>query len=291
MMTYQPQHSKTTFISKFLTAALLSILIFSSFLSNATSHEKTANHFSSEKLKRQLLEDPAFLSKLKKKLTPLINDHDIQNIVRDYLLTHPEIMIEMQLILQEKLEKNSEQKAQKQASIINLFKKEIFQSPHDAVLGNPNGKKVLVDFFDYNCGYCKMSYSYIENLIKEDPDLRVIVKDLPILGADSMAAHTVAYAFRQQFPEKYPQFHKALLTDKSRANEAKAIKIAVSLGADEKKLRNAIRDFNLQDSFKENIQIASALNITGTPSYIIGDQVLIGAVSQDILKEFIKNIQ
>ncbi|UTO29232.1 DsbA family protein [Bartonella harrusi] len=290
-MTHQPQHSKTTIIAKFSATIMLSILISSSFLSNAISRGKTENYLNSESFKTQLLEDPTFLSKLKEKLIPLVDDYDIQKIVREYLLTNPEIMIEMQLILQEKLENKNKQKTQTQASIINLFKKEIFQSPHDAVLGNPNGKRVLIDFFDYNCGYCKMSYSYIENLIKEYPDLRVVVKDLPILGPDSMAAHSVAYAFRQLLPEKYPQFHKALLTNKSRANEAKAIKIAISLGADEKELRNALTDSKLQNSFKENMQIASALNITGTPSYIIGDKVLIGAVSQDILKKSIEHIK
>ncbi|MBB5073033.1 protein-disulfide isomerase [Bartonella callosciuri] len=266
-------------------------LIFSSSLSNATSNENTRNSLSLENLKTQLLEDPAFLSKLKERITPRIDDHNIQKIVRDYLLTHPEIMIEMQLTLQEKFEKQIEQKAQKQASIINALKKEIFHSSHDAVLGNPNGKKVLVNFFDYNCGYCKVSYSYIENLIKEFPDLRVIIKDLPILGHDSVAAHTIATAFRKQFPEKYPRFHKALLSNKSRANEAKAIKIAVSLGADENNLRNAIKNASLKNSFKKNIQIASELDITGTPSYIIGDKVFIGVVDQDILKKALNNMQ
>ncbi|GAA5106804.1 DsbA family protein [Bartonella jaculi] len=288
-MLYQPQHKKTTLSAKFSATVMLSILICFS-LSDAKSSEKTANYLSSENLKTQLLEDPSFLTKLREKITPHIDDHDIRKIIREYLLTHPEIMIEMQLILQEKLEKQSEQKAQEQASVISLLKKEIFHSPHDAVLGNLNGARVLVVFFDYNCGYCKMSYSYIENLIKEHSDLRIIIKDLPILGSDSMAAHTVAYAFRKQFPEKYPQFYKALLTHPSRANEAQAIKIAISLGADEKKLRNAIKNPNLRNSFKENIQIASQLYITGTPSYIIGDKVLIGAVSEDILKETIENM-
>ncbi|ETS07319.1 DsbA family protein [Bartonella henselae] len=285
-MITQPQYLKTKRITKFLITVTLSILLCSPSLSNERSSEKTLQN-----LKTQLLEDSSFLSKLREKITPHIDDHDIQKIIRDYLLTNPEIIIEMQLILQDKLEKQSAQNTQKQASIINSLKKQIFQSPYDAVLGNPNGKRVLVDFFDYNCGYCKISYPYIENLIKEYPDLRVIIKDLPILGSDSMAAHIVAYAFRKQFPEKYPQFYKELLTHQSRANEIKAIKIAVSLGADEKKLRNAIKDSSLQNAFKKNIQIASKLNITGTPSYIIGDKLLIGAVSEEILKEAIENMQ
>ncbi|WP_332061099.1 DsbA family protein [Bartonella sp. CB74] len=291
-MIYQPQHSKATFIAKFSAAIMLSIfLICSPSLLHAESSKKTSNDVNLEKLKTQLLEDPVFLSKLKEKIAPYINDHDIQEVVKNYLLTNPEIMIQMQFVLQKKLEKLEEQRTQKQSSIINSLKKEIFQSPHDIILGNPNGKIVLVDFFDYNCKFCKSSYHHIESLIKEYPNLRVIVKDLPILGHDSTAAHTVAYAFRKQLPEKYPQFYKALLTNQGRANKATAIKIAVSLGADEKKLRNAIKDPTLLNSFKENIQIASALNITGTPSYIIGDKVLIGAVNKNILKELIENIQ
>lgn len=290
-MIHQPQNSKITLVSKILAPVMLSILIFSPSLSNATSDSKTANHLNLEKLKIQLLEDSNFLSKLKEKVTPHIDSHHIQQIVRDYLITHPEIMIEMQLILQDKLEKQNEYESQRQASIIHLLEKEIFHSPYDAVLGNPNGKKVLVDFFDYNCQHCKSSYSDIEDLIKEDPDLRVIIKDLPILGPDSLAVHTVAYAFRKQFPEKYPEFHKALLMHQGRVNEAKAIKIAVSLRADEKKLRNTIKDPTLQKTFKENIRIATQLHITGTPSYIIGNKILIGAASQDVLKQAIDNTQ
>ncbi|MBB4076917.1 protein-disulfide isomerase [Bartonella fuyuanensis] len=286
-MNYQPQNSKIILISKILVPVMLSLLIFSPSFSNAISPQKSVNHLSLEKLKTQLLEDSSFLSKLKEKIISHTDSHYIQQIIREYLLTHPEIMIEMQLILQNKLEKQTEYENQKQASAIHLLEKEIFHSPYDAVLGNPNGKKVLVDFFDYNCEFCKNSYSYIEGLIKEYPDLRVIIKDLPILGFDSTAAHTVAYAFRKQFPEKYPQFHKTLLMSQGRANEAKAIKIAVSLGIDEKKLRHAIKDPNLQNAFKENIQIASTLHITGTPSYIIGNKIFIGAANQDILKQAI----
>ncbi|WP_330167638.1 DsbA family protein [Bartonella grahamii] len=290
-MTYHSHNSKITLLSKILVPVMSSILIFLPSLSNATSHSKTANHLNLEKLKKQLLEDSSFLFKLKEKIIPHTDSHHIQQVVKEYLLTHPEIMIEMQLILQEKMEKQNEYENQIQTSVIHLLEKEIFHSPHDGILGNKNGKKVLINFFDYNCGYCKISYSHIEELIKEYPDLKVIIKDLPILSSDSMAAHTVAYAFRKQFPEKYPQFHKMLLMYQGRANEAKAIKVAVSLGADEKKLRNAIKDPNLQNTFKKNIQIASKLHITGTPSYIIGNKIFIGAARQDILKQAIDNTQ
>ncbi|WP_455474885.1 thioredoxin domain-containing protein [Bartonella sp. B30(2025)] len=286
-MTNLSQYFKTTFIARILATTILSVLICSPSSSSTKLNEKTQNHLDLEAIKTQLLEDTTFLSKLKKKIALHTDDHDIQNIVREYLLTNPEIMIQMQIILQEKLKKQKE----KQVSLINLLKKEIFQSPHDAVFGNPNGKTELVVFFDYNCSHCKKSYTHITNLIKEYPDLRVIIKDLPILGDDSMAAHTVAYAFRQQLPEKYYQFYKELLTSPNRSNEAKAMKIATSLGANKKKLLHAMQDPNLQNYFQENIQIVSTLDITGTPSYIINNEIFVGAVSQEILKRSIENVQ
>lgn len=120
-MITQPQYLKTKRITKFLITVTLSILLCSPSLSNERSSEKTLQN-----LKTQLLEDSSFLSKLREKITPHIDDHDIQKIIRDYLLTNPEIIIEMQLILQDKLEKQSAQNTQKQASIINSLKSKFF---------------------------------------------------------------------------------------------------------------------------------------------------------------------
>ncbi|AQX28064.1 Protein-disulfide isomerase [Bartonella sp. JB63] len=261
------------------------------FLSNAQTKEKTLDHLTIENLKIQLLEDSAFLSRFSDKSTKNINDNYIRQIVRDYLLNNPEIMIEMQLILQEKFEQSHQKEAEKQTAIIKSLEKKIFQSPHDAILGNPDGKIVLVEFFDYNCKHCKHSYSDLISLTQEYSDLRIVIKDLPILGPDSMATHIIAQIFRKQFPDKYFQFHKKLLMSQSRTNEEKAIKMAVFLGANEKELRNAIQDSSLQKLFQENIQIASALGITGAPAYIIGDKVFIGAVKKNVLQTVIEDTQ
>lgn len=285
-MTYQQQHSMISFIVKFLIIVMSNILAFLP-LANAENKKKIFDHSITENLKIQLLEDPIFLSKLSEKITLSTHDHYIQKVIKDYLLKNPEIMIELELAFQKQLKEQNE----KQALVIKLLEKEIFHSSHDAVLGNPNGDIVVVNFFDYNCGYCKHFYSIIMNLIEEYPNLRVIIKDFPILGPDSMAVHTVAYVFRKKFPEKYAQFYKELLTDPSRANKAKAIKVAVSLGANEKELHNMMKDHNLQKVFNENIQIASALNITGTPSFIINNMVFVGAIGKETLKEIIQNMQ
>ncbi|AGF74487.1 outer membrane protein [Bartonella australis AUST/NH1] len=280
------QCSAATFAVNFLKIITLSALIFLP-LSNPKAKEKTPNHLAIERLKTEILEDSAFLSKLSEKLTPHISDNYIQQLVKNYLLDNPEIILEMQLALQENLEKE----IQKQALVIKSLEEEIFKSSNDAIFGNPDGEIELVEFFDYNCRHCKRFYLHMEALIKEYSNLRVIIKDFPILGADSTAAHTVSYVFRKQFPQKYPQFYKELLTSKSRATEANAIKIAVALGANETELRNAISDPEVLESFRKNIRIASALNITGAPSYIIGDRVFIGAASKDILKTAIENLQ
>ncbi|OPB31613.1 DsbA family protein [Bartonella sp. AR 15-3] len=289
-MIDRAQYFELPFMKFFLIAIVLSVFTYS-FLSYAQTNEQISNNLTIENLKIQLLEDSAFLSKLREKSTKNINDDHIREIIRGYLLNNPEIMIEMQLILQEKFEQRRQQEAQKQAEIIKLLEKEIFQSPYDAVLGNPNGKIVLVEFFDYNCGHCKRSYSDLISLTREYSDLRIVIKDLPILGSDSIETHIIAYVFRKLFPEKYLQFHKKLLMSQGRTNEAKAIKIAVSLGANEKELRNAMQNSNLQKFFQENIQIASALNINGAPAYIIGDKIFIGAVEKNILQAAIENAQ
>ncbi|AQX18302.1 MULTISPECIES: DsbA family protein [Bartonella] len=289
-MIDQAQHLKLPFMKIFLMAFILSVFMYL-FLSYAQTKEQTSNHLTIENLKIQLLEDSDFLSKFSEKSTKSISDDYIRQIIRDYLLNNPEIMIEMQFILQEKFEQRRQQEAQKQSEIIKLLEKEIFQSPHDAILGNPNGKIVLVEFFDYNCRYCKRSYSDLISLIQEYPDLRIVIKDLPILGPDSVETHIIAYVFRKLFPEKYFQFHKKLLMSQGRANEAKAIKVAVSLGANEKELRNAIQSSNLQKFFQENLKIASALNILGAPAYIIGDKIFSGAVEKSILQAAIEDAQ
>lgn len=233
-------------------------------------------------IKSELLNDQSFIKAVGEALNKQSSDDHIREVVKDYLVKNPEVMIEVQ----EALDKKQAQKvAENQTSTITSMKDEIFNSPNDAVIGNPKGKVSLVEFFDYNCGYCKKSYPDIQALLKNNPDLRIVLKDFPILGPDSVKAHIVARAFLKLMPMKYPAFHAEMLTSEGRANEEKAMKVAVKLGADEQKLREAMNDQKLQQAFVENGQIAYALNINGTPSYILGNEVLVGAVGENILKQ------
>lgn len=241
-----------------------------------------------ESVKKELLNDSDFVKAVGQQLNNEQNDDHIRQVVKDYLIKNPEVMLEVQDALNDKQEKKI---AESQTSTLQSKKDEIFNSPNDAVLGNPKGSVTLVEFFDYNCGYCKKSYPDLENLIKSDPKLRVVIKDFPILGPDSVKAHIVARAVMKIMPEKYAEFHKELLTIPGRSNEEKAIKIAVKLGVDEQKLRSTMQDESLQQAFIDNGQLAYALGINGTPSYILGNNVLVGAVGENILKAKIAELE
>ena len=241
-----------------------------------------ANSNTTDQIKNELLADPNFIAALADAVKKQTSDDHIREVVKDYLVKNPEVMLEVQEALNNKIEqKNTENRS----STITGMKDEIFNSSDDGILGNPNGKISLVEFFDYNCGYCKKSYPDIQALIKGDPDLRIVLKDFPVLGDDSVKAHIVARAFMKLMPMKFAAFHNQMMTSEGRANEEKAIKIAVKLGVDEKQLRQTMKDPDIQQVFMKNGKLAYLLDINGTPSYILGNEVLVGAVGENILKK------
>ena len=241
-----------------------------------------ANSNTTDQIKNELLNDPNFIVALADAVKKQTSDDHIREVVKDYLVKNPEVMLEVQEALNNKIEqKNTENRS----STITGMKDEIFNSSDDGILGNPNGKISLVEFFDYNCGYCKKSYPDIQALIKGDPDLRIVLKDFPVLGDDSVKAHIVARAFMKLMPMKFAAFHNQMMTSEGRANEEKAIKIAVKLGVDEKQLRQTMKDPDIQQVFMKNGKLAYLLDINGTPSYILGNEVLVGAVGENVLKK------
>src|SRR5690606_4545676 len=151
----------------------------------------------------------------------------------------PELLVEMQTALEVK-QREAQQAAQ--AEIIESASDQIFHDSRDAVLGNPDGKITIVEFFDYNCGFCKHALSDMRDLLKTNPQLRFVLKEFPVLGPDSQQAHVVAMAFKSLEPEKYAEFHQRLLGGEGRATEESAIKTAVALGADEAAIRKAMKN-------------------------------------------------
>lgn len=214
-----------------------------------------------------------------------IDRKQVETIIREYLLANPELLLEVQKALEEK-QKEAQRVAQ--LEVIKQARDEIFNSPHDGIVGNPDGKVTIVEFYDYNCGYCKRAQQDMLDLVAADPDLRFVLKEFPILGPDSQKAHVVAQAFMKLMPEKYADFHNQLMAAPGRAGEASAIKLALSMGADEAKLREAMNDPAIQETFARTYELAQRLEITGTPSYVVGNEVVFGALGREVLAEKIE---
>ncbi|MFB2552253.1 DsbA family protein [Ensifer soli] len=213
---------------------------------------------------------------------------EIGAFVREYLIANPEIMLEVQQALKTKQEADQKQAS---AAAIDENSQAIFHSVHDVTLGNPKGDVTIVEFYDYNCGYCKRALSDMDQVIKSDPDVRFVLKELPILGPDSLDAHKVSAAFRLIAPEKYGDFHRQLLGNEERATEASAIAVATGLGVSEAEIRAKMETDPHDEAVSEAYSLANALGVSGTPSYVIGDEAVFGAVGVDALKAKVANIR
>lgn len=209
---------------------------------------------------------------------------EIEKIIREYLIANPEVLVEAQQALEEK---RQEQERIAQQETITNSAEELFNSEYDGIVGNPEGSVTIVEFFDYNCGFCERAMEDMEALVEANPDLRFVLKEFPILGPDSQKAHVVSMAFRALAPEKYGEFHRALLTS-GRATEATAIETALALGVDEAALREEMKNPAIAEAFGKTYELANALAITGTPSYVVGNEVIYGALGQDVLAEKIE---
>lgn len=213
---------------------------------------------------------------------------DIEKIVREYILKNPEIIQEAIMELRKKQEM-AEQTARSKA--LETHKQQIFQSKRDIVIGNPNGDVTLVEFFDYNCGYCKRSLNDIAELMKSDPKLRIVLKELPILSEGSVEAARVAVAVRMQDPSKYWAFHRALMSARGEANAAQALAAAKTAGLDVERIKKDISNPEVDATLHEVQELAKALAISGTPSFILGDALIPGALPHTQLAAAIAQVR
>src|ERR1700693_4954975 len=170
---------------------------------------------------------------------------------------------------------------------VREHKEVLFNSAHQVTLGNPHGDVTLVEFFDYNCGYCKRAMADMLQLLKVDPKLRVVLKEFPVLGPGSTEAAQVAVAVRMQDKtgKKYLDFHQKLLGARGPADKAHALAAAKEAGLDMARIEKDLTSDEVSATLKESLQVAEAIGLNGTPSYIIGANVVIGAQGYDVLKE------
>ncbi|WP_075996544.1 DsbA family protein [Salaquimonas pukyongi] len=210
---------------------------------------------------------------------------EVEKIVREYLLANPEIMLEVQQALEQKQE---EMRLAQQKDTLQERAGTIFNSKHQMVIGDPDAPITVVEFFDYNCGFCRRALADMERILEENKDVKFILKEFPVLGEASLAAHRVSLSVARNFPDIYAEFHRQLLSHEGRKDGDVALEIAQFLGADRKKLVDDLANPDTMAAFSEIYSIADGLGITGTPSYVIGDDVVFGAVGYDRLMPLIE---
>ena len=209
---------------------------------------------------------------------------EIERIVKEYLIAHPEVLQEVMAELEKR---QSAAEVEKQTAGVKQHKEVLFNSAHQVTLGNPQGDVTMVEFFDYNCGYCKRALSDMLDLIKADPKLKVVLKEYPVLGPGSLEAAKVAVAARMQDAsgKKYLDFHRRLLGSRGPADKAHALAAAKDAGFDMARREKDMASAEVRETLKETMKVADAIGLNGTPSYIIGSDVVIGAQGYDVLKE------
>ena len=209
---------------------------------------------------------------------------DIETIVRNYLIAHPEVLEEAMNELS-KRQAAAETKKHEESIAENADK--IFNSPRGVALGNRDGDVTFVEFFDYNCGYCKRAMADMLDLLKNDPKLKVVLKEFPVLSQGSVEAAQVAVAVRMQDPtgKKYLDFHQKLLGGRGAADKARALAVAKEVGLDMDRLTKDMASPEVKATIEENFKLAEAMGMNGTPSYVIGKQIVVGAVGLEGLKE------
>jgi protein-disulfide isomerase len=205
---------------------------------------------------------------------------EIEAIIKEYLIKNPEVLQEA---MEELENRQNAAKAEKAKSTIKDAEAALFRSQRQVVLGNPNGDVTMVEFFDYNCGYCKGALADMMNLMKGDPKLKVVLKEFPVLGRGSVEAAQVAVAVRMQDPKKYLDFHQKLLGGRGQADKARAIAVAKEVGLDVARIEKDMNSDEVKATLDESMKLAEPLGLNGTPSYVIGNDIVVGAVGHDTL--------
>src|SRR6202045_3491963 len=208
---------------------------------------------------------------------------DIETIIRNYLVAHPEVLEES---MAELTKRQAAAEAEKHEASVASNADTVFNSPRGVVLGNKDGDVTFVEFFDYNCGYCKRAMSDMLDLLKSDPKLKIVLKEFPVLGEGSVQAAQVAVAVRMQDKtgKKYIDFHTKLLGGRGPADKARALAAAKEAGFDMARLDKDLQSDEVKQTLEENLKLAEGLGLNGTPSYVFPAEVVAVAVGLLTLK-------
>jgi protein-disulfide isomerase len=197
---------------------------------------------------------------------------ELHSIIKQFLLNNPDVLFDAQAVLESKMDKIQ---TERMAVAMKEYAGELYRRPASPVVGNTNGDVPIVEFFDYNCGFCKKAFPDVAKLVEKDKKIRLILKEFPILAKGSEEASRVALAAKMQ--GKYWEFHRAMLEHQGQANEASALRTAEKLGLDMAKLKRDMTSPDVKKEIEETRKLASKIGIQGTPHFIVGDRVIAGA--------------
>lgn len=215
-----------------------------------------------------------------------VDRSEVEKIVREYIQQNPGIIGDALTELQNRSEAAQ---AEARTAVVAAETDALLRSDGDVVLGNPDGDVTLVEFFDFNCGYCKRAAPDVKALVAEDPGLRVVLKDFPILGPGSVEAAKVALSVKRLEGEAVAQeFHLRLIGVQGQINGGRALALAEEMGLDRKRIEEEMRSAEIEAIISSNLSLAQRLGLTGTPSFIVGDQVIMGAVGKEPLQDAIE---
>lgn len=214
------------------------------------------------------------------------DEHDasrIKQLALDAILENPEIIAQAITILRAQ---DEQRQLENVKLTLELYREELENDPNAPVLGNPDGTIAVVEFFDYNCPYCKRVAPDVLELINTDSEIKLVYREWPILGENSVFAARAALAAREQ--GKYEEMHWALMSLRQ-ANPETVLAAAADLGLDLQKLQTDMQSEKIDQHIGMSMQLADALGFSGTPSFVIGDQTAPGAIPLSEMREMVKN--
>lgn len=215
-------------------------------------------------------------------LSQELDEARVRELVLKTIRENPEIVMEAVALLEKQ---QADAQAETQAEVLRSQRDLIERDPNAPVLGNPEGDVTVVEFFDYNCPYCRRVKPEVRALIEEDPNIRLVYREWPILGDGSVFAAKAALAARAQ--GKYEEFHWAMMAIKGRAQEATVLRVAEEVGLDLEQLKKDMEAPEVAEHIATSMRLTQALGFNGTPSFVVGDALVPGFVEKDQLSELV----
>ena len=218
-----------------------------------------------------------------------VTKNEINKLIKNYILDNPEIVIEAIELFQKKQSLNA---IKKEKETIKSLSVELYDDTNSYFFGNENSELKIVEFIDYNCGYCKKNHEIIMNILNENNNIKYIIKELPILGESSLLASKFAVTiYLIDGPKIYKKFYDSLMGYNNQLNFEILKKISKKVGSSIKDFNFHINNDKVKNVILKNLNLADKLSIDGTPTFIIEDNVFRGFISFDQLQEIIDNLR